>query len=255
MHNNFEELEAKCKKYYLKKMLKIAIPVGVVIVASVVTLISFVDNKLEVEPKKVIVKKKIPKVDDIDIFDEVEKLKVIKNKIIKKKLNKKRKDVKYNLHLYSYNLLNKKRAKTIRREVLMKEKSKRKIRPHVNNIPQRIRAKPEPKTHTNSFKMQFKNIGSIDKMIKVYQSENTYSSALKISKMYFEKRDYKQAVKWSKIANSLDSRKEEAWLIYAKSEYILGHKKRAKSILRIYTNSSNSRKARKLLMSWKKDRK
>jgi tetratricopeptide (TPR) repeat protein len=283
MHNNFEELEARCKRYYLKKILKIVLPVSVVSLVVVIGYFAVAKNEVQTAKpqQKTIFKKDIYQLDDADIFDNMTEKKIkdtikIKKVVVAKEIQKekpikkvkktkqiqkivpKRKieDVEYDLHLYSYNLLDKKRDNVIRKKQLPIKKQPPKIvkqpQPHTNNIPQRIKNKPKVKTDKKPFKMELKNINSIDKMIEIYNSHNSYKTALMISKLYYKKRNYKRAIQWSKKANIISPREEEAWLVYAKSEYALGNKSKAKSILKIYINSSDSKKAKALLISWLK---
>ncbi len=264
MHNSFEVLESKCKKYHMKKMLRIAVPV-LVFLAGIVGIIFYLfsDNKQveKIEHKKVKEKTLVVE-DDVDIFQdkkietkEVKPLKKEEPIVQVKKENKKKtkyKDVEYNLHMYSYNLLDRKKDNIIHKQPIshvksvsnvVKKEIKRDITPKIN-----LNKKIEPKN--NSFSIVLKNLDSTEKMIKIYNEEKTYSIALKIAKLFYKQKDYKKAVIWSKKANSIEPREEEAWLVYAKSEYALGHKKRAKAILKIYINNSNSQKAKELLVSW-----
>ena len=72
MHNNFEELEARCKRYHLKKILKIVLPVGVVFLVVVIGYFAVAKNEVQTAKlqQKTILKKDIYQSDDADIFDE-----------------------------------------------------------------------------------------------------------------------------------------------------------------------------------------
>lgn len=262
MHNNFELLESKCKRYHLKKILKIALPVTLLFVVSIIGLFSFFTDEKEL----VIVKKEEIKtptivkiIDDADIFEEVKEKEKEKEPDIFQQVEEeviKREDVPYDLHLYSYNLLNKKRDKVIhrvssKRKIIAKEQRIHKV----TKVKKISKKEIEPKVRNNSFSIVLKNLNSTDKMIEVYKKEKTYSIALKIAKLFYKQKKYKEAVIWSKKANNIDSRAEEAWLVYAKGEYALGHEKRAKGILKVYVNNSNSEEAKSLLISWLKGRK
>ena len=267
MHNNFEVLEAKCKKYHLKKILKILLPIGFLFLVVTIGLFFFFTNEkklIKVEQNEL--KKDTIKIEkgDVGIFKNTNEQKQLKSiasvKEQEKKIEEpdifqdsliKREDIEYDLHLYSYNLLNKKREKVIRKVPLQKKKVIKKQ--EISKIPKVkkvIIEQSKPKVKNNSFSIVLKNLDSTDKMIELYNKEKTYPIALKISKLFYKQKNYKKALLWSKKANNIDSRAEESWLIYAKSEYALGHIKRAKGILKVYVNNSNSKEAKALLISW-----
>ncbi|MEA1955104.1 MAG: hypothetical protein U9N02_01255 [Campylobacterota bacterium] len=223
MYNNFEILEAKCKKYYMKKALKIVLPVGFVLIVALVSIILSSDDKKDNAVVKPVEKK---------IEEKIEK--IVKKKEIKKE-EKIIKDVEYDLHLYSYNLLNKKQ------EVIPKKPL--------------VKAKPIVKTEVKKepFSLSLKKINSVDEMIKIYNKEKKYSLAVKIADTFYKQKNYKKSLEWSKKANVLNPKKVEAWLLYAKSEYEQGNKVRAQNILRVYIKNSNSKEAKELLIAWIKE--
>ena len=265
MHNNFDVLHSKCKRYHLKKLLKLVVPITILGLVIVVSLLYPFKNSEDVKRVEI----DIPKAaEDADIFIDVKesipkKTKPSVEEIIveepdifqetKKDSKQKIEDVEYNLHLYSYNLLNKKREKIIHRKIVKKKNIEHKSKEIKQKVIEKVhKIESKPKDTDKSFSIVLKNINSTDKMIEVYNREQTYSIALKIAKLFFKQKKYKDALAWSKKANNINSREEEAWLIYAKSEYALGHEKRAKAVLKIYINNSNSKKANSLLISWLK---
>jgi len=256
MHNNFELLESKCKKYHLKKMLKIILPIAFILLVSIISLLFVFEDEKKLEQIKTNNTKKQKIEEEVeDIFNkrvpiqDKAAVEIIEPDIFEEDIKiTKIEDVEYNLHLYSYKPLNKKRDKTIYKAPSQNKIVEKKIINKKVNQESKLIVKPKD----NSFSIVLKNLDSTDKMIEVYNKEKTYSIALKIAKLFYEKKDYKESLNWSRKANTIDSRAEEAWLIYAKSEYALGNDKRAKAILKIYINNSNSKKAKSLLISWTK---
>ncbi len=91
---------------------------------------------------------------------------------------------------------------------------------------------------------------SIKDLEELFQKRKTYKLAIKISKYYFEKRDYRKSLEWAKTANKIDNESEESWLLYAKSLYHLGDKESAIELLRVYLKFKHSKDAVKLLEQW-----
>jgi len=101
--------------------------------------------------------------------------------------------------------------------------------------------------------LEVKEVQDLDALVRQYEKYPRYVTALKIAHLYFEKRDYENAALWARKANLIDRDDEEAWVLYAKSEYALGNRERAKRILRLYLDYRDSVKARTLLLSWGKE--
>jgi len=101
--------------------------------------------------------------------------------------------------------------------------------------------------------LQIREVQDLDALIRQYEKFPRYATALKIANLYFEKEDYENAALWARKANLIDRDDEEAWVLYAKSEYALGNRDRARRILRLYLDYRDSVKARTLLLSWSRD--
>ncbi|BBG65683.1 transformation system protein [Hydrogenimonas sp.] len=86
-------------------------------------------------------------------------------------------------------------------------------------------------------------------LIAKFNRTNDPKLASYIAQSYYKKGDYKEALKWSVTANSLDPSSEETWLVYARSKVKLGRKEEAIKALRIYLNQYNSRRAKSYLKS------
>ncbi len=71
--------------------------------------------------------------------------------------------------------------------------------------------------------------------------------ALFLARYYYDKKQYKQALKWALETNKLDSDIEESWLIFAKSKARLGQRIEAIRVLQAYYDRSGSARAKKLL--------
>jgi len=93
---------------------------------------------------------------------------------------------------------------------------------------------------------------TIDELINQYTNRPGFSRAIMIAKAYYDKKDYKNAAKWAKKANSINRKREEGWILYAKAVNALGQKERAVKILKVYLNFKSSKKVEKLLMQLKK---
>ena len=93
---------------------------------------------------------------------------------------------------------------------------------------------------------------TIEELISQFTHRPGFSRAIMIAKAYYNKKDFKNAAKWAKKANSIDREREEGWVLYAKSINALGQKERAVKILKIYLSFKPSEEARKLLMQFKR---
>jgi tetratricopeptide (TPR) repeat protein len=71
--------------------------------------------------------------------------------------------------------------------------------------------------------------------------------ALFLARFYYDKKQYKEALKWSLETNKLDSDIEESWLLFAQSKAKLGQRKEAIRVLQAYYDRTGSAKSKKLL--------
>ncbi len=102
-----------------------------------------------------------------------------------------------------------------------------------------------------ALKMSTKKLASVEDLIAQQEKEPRYELALKIAEFYYDDAKYSQASLWSKKANMLDKEAEGAWIVYAKSEYARGNRERAIDILSLYLANKNSKEAEMLLMTWR----
>ncbi len=92
-----------------------------------------------------------------------------------------------------------------------------------------------------------KTNNTLQLLIKRFNRNNDPKLASYIAQSYYKKGDYKEAVKWSVAANSLDPSGEESWLIFARAKVKLGKRDEAVKALRVYLNQYSSRKVRSYL--------
>jgi tetratricopeptide (TPR) repeat protein len=71
--------------------------------------------------------------------------------------------------------------------------------------------------------------------------------ALFLARYYFDKKKYKQALKWALETNKLDSDIEESWLLFGRSKAKLGQRMEAIRVLQAYYDRTGSKKAKALL--------
>lgn len=71
--------------------------------------------------------------------------------------------------------------------------------------------------------------------------------ALYVAQSFYKKREYKKAVRWSIVANSIEPSNEASWILYAKAKVKLGHRNEAIKALKIYLNQYVSRKVQTYL--------
>jgi tetratricopeptide (TPR) repeat protein len=109
---------------------------------------------------------------------------------------------------------------------------------------------PAKETQKKSYFQEINADKPLEDWIEKYNQKRSYALAIYIAKQYYLDTDYKQAGIWAKRANQLDRNQEEAWLLYAKSVYALNNKEKAIRILNIYLQYKESSKAEFLLSEW-----
>lgn len=193
----FLELEKKCKRRRLKKVLLflfIIVLVGVMIV--------FVNKKQS--KKETVFKEKNITVNKIE-FNEFNKSKFNEfNKSNEKKRFSNK--LKFMIDLNS------------------SKKSKNSLKKQNDNL------------EDSNFKIKIDKNESIEKNTEILKTEiiPSYDTCIELAKSYYKKGNFQKALKWAKYANLQDKEKPEAWIITAKSLYKLGKKDKALEILKIY---------------------
>lgn len=95
---------------------------------------------------------------------------------------------------------------------------------------------------------------SIDDLKDKFEKTQDLSYALEISKEYFNKKQYQNAIKWALVVNNLDTDNEESWIIFAKSKYRINQKQDAIKVLEVYNKSKQSKAIDELLEQIKGDK-
>ena len=87
----------------------------------------------------------------------------------------------------------------------------------------------------------------------VIKSKNlpSYDVCIKLAKEYYEKGDYKQALKWAKNANIQNNKNASSWIITAKTLYKMGKKDEAIKLLEIYYSYTKNEKIKNLIKNMK----
>ena len=264
MRNEFEILEKKCKSYHLKKRIKI---VGIITLFSITSIIALFYSFPNKEPKsslpiKTVVKPKIQKKEKITVVPQEKRDKEIKKikKVVQKKetpikqVEKKhpqiRKDMSYSIAIdNSYHIqakqkplqIQKKKNETKKEPIIQEKRKKREI----------TTLDSQPLKKQNSFKIGLEKLDTVKKMENKYKKEQNYKLALQIAQTYYDKKKYSKALIWTKKANILNKKAEGAWILFAKTEYAKGHRKRAIQILKLYLANASSTKGDELLLSWR----
>ncbi len=106
----------------------------------------------------------------------------------------------------------------------------------------------------NQNKIQNKNlvigttkINTIEYLKNKFYKTSNISFALRITKEYYYKKEYKKSLKWALIANDLDSSNEDTWYWFAKSKVKLNEKENAIKALKAYLAQKESVKLKALL--------
>jgi tetratricopeptide (TPR) repeat protein len=229
MHNDFSTLEKKCKRYRVKKFLKIALGVVLLVVGvSGAGFYAFSTSVASEEPLQaapvVSPKKELPK--SIEVATQTQQ----------KKEQKSPKDTPYTMQINSNReLQTPPKTKTVIKEKPPKQKKLKIKKSSIKN------------TH---FDVSVKKYDTLKHMQEMYKKEKKYSLALKIGEEYYAQKNYSKALQWSKEANILNHKEEGAWLLYAKSEYAKGNEERAIKLLRLYLGNAHSLEVESLLSEW-----
>ena len=94
-----------------------------------------------------------------------------------------------------------------------------------------------------------KQNNTLEYLIKRFNERRDPKLASYIAQSFYKKGKYKEAVKWSVMANSLDPSGEETWLVFARAKVQLGQKEDAIKALKVYLNQYNSRNVKSFLNS------
>ncbi len=107
---------------------------------------------------------------------------------------------------------------------------------------QQEKPKAPPKIH-----IETKSASHVLLLEERFRRNGDIETALSLSEEYYKTADYKKALKWAISANSLDSKNERSWALFAKSSYKLGRKQDAINALENFVRTSGSEQIKILL--------
>jgi len=100
----------------------------------------------------------------------------------------------------------------------------------------------KPKIH-----IEMRDIDSIEYLKEKFQKKHDLAFALMLCENYYSQKNYRESLKWSIIANDINSQSEQSWMWFAKSKYRLNKKKDAIKALKAFLKSNESKSIRLLL--------
>ncbi len=117
---------------------------------------------------------------------------------------------------------------------------------------------PQPNTSKSSLTKQRKKLhiqaqgSDIDSLQQAFEHHPSKNLALLIAQKYYDLGKYNQALEWSIKANEFDKSEERSWIIFAKSAYKIGDKRRAMDALRAYLLHHPNPNVQKLYLQMQK---
>ncbi len=99
----------------------------------------------------------------------------------------------------------------------------------------------------NSVEKKSEKVDIYSKLQQEFQKNHDYKTALKISRLYYTGKRYKDSLKWAMIANELNEKDDSSWILFAKTKLKLGDKKNAKKALLTYDRVYHSQRVKDLL--------
>lgn len=92
----------------------------------------------------------------------------------------------------------------------------------------------------------------IDSLRQAFERHPGKNLALLIAQKYYDLGKYHKALEWSVKANEFDKSEERSWIIFAKSAYKIGDKRRAMDALRAYLRHHPSPIVKRLYLQMQK---
>lgn len=80
-----------------------------------------------------------------------------------------------------------------------------------------------------------------------FKKNGDFESALALCEEYYKNEEYQKALQWAINANSIDSKNEKSWALFAKASVKLGRKQNAESALENFARTSGSENIKTLL--------
>ena len=89
---------------------------------------------------------------------------------------------------------------------------------------------------------------TLSSLLYLYSKSPEYDIAIKISKLYYQKKNFDKSIEWAKKANKMAPEKYESWYIFAQNLLAQNQKAKAKQVLIAYLNTyGNDKHILKLL--------
>lgn len=270
MHDNFESLLKRCKAYQRKRLMIRLGGLSLIVLMLVGSLWLYQYSTVfdEASPSIVKIEKKAlpvtppskpdnqkPQVQAVAADKVVPKQEQAQSTSIKETHAVTRKDVTYELSVdesYLAAMSQKEVQKTPQVKIKPKPKELKKVKRLKAPVKQALHV--SEKTSQQTLSVSTKKLISIDDLRRQYEKEPQYDLALKISQAYYDEKKFSKASTWAKKANMIDRERDEAWMMYAKSEYARGNKARAKDILSLYLANKPSKDIEMLLMTWNQEK-
>jgi len=111
---------------------------------------------------------------------------------------------------------------------------------------------PKPQTPPK-IQMETKTASHVLLLEERFKRNGDFETALTLSEEYYKNSEYQKSLKWAVSANSIDSKNEKSWILFAKSSYKLGHKQDAIGALENFAKTGGSDQIKTLLRQLKAD--
>jgi len=98
-----------------------------------------------------------------------------------------------------------------------------------------------------TIEIDMKEVDTITYLKQKFYSTSSIVFALMLSEEYYNEKKYKNSLKWSLIANDIDSQNTKTWYWFAKSKVKLNKKEDAIRALKAYLSNNKSKRLRTLL--------
>jgi len=201
----------------------------------------------KIEKKVIVVEKKIEKREE-----EVKTEKKASSNMIENAntiSSKKEKDNTLKLHTSFLTILDKE-PKIDNSELMTQNKKKAVIKIDSKKIAKRDynskRRKKVVKDLPKDVKIDFEG-KNVDYLKKRFKKTNKFKYSIAIAEEYYQKKMYKQSIKWSLISNDINNKDARSWIFFAKSKVKLNQRGEAMEALKLFLKDNKSRAASKLL--------
>jgi len=115
---------------------------------------------------------------------------------------------------------------------------------------EKVKSASHPKIEITSTPIMTKKSSSprsLKSLKKKFYATNNPKYALQIAQRFYNAQRYKEALKWSLIANEVDEQKPESWIMFAKTKMKMGKKQDAINVLNAYLKTYTSAKISRYL--------